>query len=100
MGQQLKSVQAKISQLKKFATLIEDCNAYIEILESQTDQDLFDELCQSLQNIEQNLETLRLQTLLNGKYDKNNGEHEIFHRPVSSAHHNEDNRQRKPIFIP
>ena len=34
------------------------------------------------------------------KHDKNNGGHEVFHRAVSSAHHNEDNRQRKPIFIP
>ena len=69
VGQQLKIVQTKLGHIKNFTQKIDDCNAYVEILENETDQALFDELCLNLQQIETDLEKLRLETLLNGKYD-------------------------------
>ena len=69
VGQELKIVQNKLGQIKSFQTKIDDCNAFVEILENETDDVMFEELCQNLVNIENDLEKLRLETLLNGKYD-------------------------------
>lgn len=44
----------------------------IELLEIENDQSLFDELTNELSTLQQDLEKLRLDTLLNGKYDSYN----------------------------
>lgn len=44
----------------------------VEILESETDNDLLSELNTGLSSLDEQLETLRLQSLLSGKYDNKN----------------------------
>lgn len=72
IGQELKTVQTKLGHIEKNAKTIEDCNSLVQLLEDESDQSLFNELCQTLTLLEGDLEKLRLDTLLCGKYDGNN----------------------------
>lgn len=72
IGQELKGVQSKLGHIKKNSAKIDDCQSIIELLETENDQSLFDELVRELASLQQDLETLRLDTLLTGKYDSYN----------------------------
>lgn len=72
IGQELKSVQTKLGDIKKNSAKIDDCQSIVELLETENDQSLFDELVGELASLQQDLETLRLDTLLTGKYDSYN----------------------------
>lgn len=72
IGQQLKQKQDKINLIKNLSSRLEDLEAICEILETEQDQGLFDELVTELEKLEEILENLKLQTLLSGKYDANN----------------------------
>ena len=72
IGQELKSVQTKLGHIKKNSAKIDDCQSIVELLETENDQSLFDELVGELASLQQDLETLRLDTLLTGKYDSYN----------------------------
>lgn len=71
-GQKLKAVQSKLSTLKELQAKLEDLDAMCELLEMENDSALFEELKTELTTLEDKLETLRLKTLLTGKYDANN----------------------------
>lgn len=72
VGQKLKSVQDKIGQMNAIQKKLDDLDTTCELLEMETDDTLFEELKSDLTSLENQIETLRLKTLLNGKYDSSN----------------------------
>lgn len=72
IAQQLKQKQDKLNLIKNLETKFENLETICQILETETDSGLFDELEQEISALFETLDTLKLQTLLNGKYDANN----------------------------
>lgn len=58
--------------ISNFETRLEDLNAICEVLEQDSDEELYNELNTELIKLEKEIELIRLQTLLKGKYDENN----------------------------
>lgn len=71
-GQKLKNIEEKLEKISEINTLIQDGCAYIEILENNEDSALFAEFKEILNNISQKIKNLKIETLLNGKYDNKN----------------------------
>lgn len=71
-GQKLKNIEEKLEKISEINTLIQDGCAYIEILENNEDSALFAEFKEMLNNISQKTKNLKIETLLNGKYDNKN----------------------------
>ena len=71
-GQEIKAVENKIESIEKIETLIKDCESFVEILEKAEDEMLFDEFKNTLKTTAEETKTLKIQTLLNGKYDNCN----------------------------
>ena len=72
LGQKLKMVQDKLKVLKKIENRLSDLDTMCELLEHENDNALFEELKNELASLDGALESLRLETLLKGKYDANN----------------------------
>ncbi len=72
IGQQLRQKQDKLDLIAKLAKTFDDFETICEILETDNDTALYNELEQGLNKLDDVLENLKLQTLLNGKYDANN----------------------------
>lgn len=72
MGAELRNAEDKLLVIKNTQNIIDDSKAILEMLESNDDDSLFDELNKNLSFLETKLQTLKLETLLNGKYDQNN----------------------------
>lgn len=68
-GKKLKSALDKINLINKIQKKINDCNSIIELLEQDDDISLQQELELSLQNLNKSLQEIKLQAILNGKYD-------------------------------
>lgn len=69
----------KIKQLKdkaeRYNTLLqgwEDAKAFVALAIEEDDDSLFDEVTESVNDVKNTLEQMTLETLLSGKYDKNN----------------------------
>lgn len=71
-GKNLKTVQQKQTKIKEINGKIEDCSTLIEMLENTDDNTLFSELSQNLHDLQLELKNLKIETILNGKYDNNN----------------------------
>lgn len=69
VGRELKACEHRIEKIKSLQTKIENCQASIELLEEMDDKAIYDELCQTLKDLESEIETAKLETLLSGKYD-------------------------------
>lgn len=72
IGQKLKNCEHKLEIISNFERQLEDLSAICEVLEQDSDEDLYKELNQGLDEINKSIEIVRLQTLLKGKYDENN----------------------------
>lgn len=72
VGRKQKYAEDRISLVKKLDGKFADLKTLIEMLEQEEDDGLFNELCQSLTSLQAELEDLKLETLLSGKYDNNN----------------------------
>lgn len=72
VGQKLKNCESKLETISSFQKKLDDLFTICEFLEEENDEELFVELNQELVNFESQIETIRLQTLLKGKYDENN----------------------------
>lgn len=72
VGRQIKEKEYKLDRVKKCENLLDDILAIVELLELEHDQDLENDLLDKLQQIEQDLEDFKIETLLKGKYDNNN----------------------------
>ena len=71
-GRKLKNALDKINLINKIQKKINDCNSIIELLEQDDDLSLQQELELSLQNLNKFLQEIKLQAILNGKYDSKN----------------------------
>lgn len=72
VGREIKLCDYKLEKLKKLGKLIDDCEGGIEILEEMDDDSILQELDSTLQVLETEIESARLETLLSGKYDNYN----------------------------
>lgn len=64
--------EEKLELIKSFDNKFSDLKALLEILSSSEDEELYSELTSELKTLETRLEDLKLETLLNGKYDSLN----------------------------
>ncbi len=70
--QKLKQLKAKVDRYKNLYTSWEDAVALCELAIEEGDDSLLEELTAEYNALTENLESLRLDTLLSGKYDANN----------------------------
>ena len=67
-----KMTQAKVDRYEKMVASWEDLITICEMAEEEDDDSMLEELKEGFAELEANMEACRLETLLNGKYDKNN----------------------------
>jgi len=66
-----KSVETKIEEYETLETAIEDIDVMIELAEEMEDESMIPEIQEAFEKAGEDLETLRLKTLLTGEYDAN-----------------------------
>ncbi len=69
---QIKSIKNKLEIYNKIETEIFNIEGLNDLLLVEYDKELADELIENTSNLEKEIEKLEIQTLLSGKYDKNN----------------------------
>ncbi|MBQ4145197.1 MAG: peptide chain release factor 2 [Clostridia bacterium] len=69
--QQIKGMRAKVERYNKLKELWEDLLTLVELAIEENDESVLDEIKKGYNQLEKDLETMRLETLLSGKYDKN-----------------------------
>lgn len=67
-----KQIQAKVERYEKMAASWEDLVTICEMAAEEDDDSMLDELKEGFEKLQADMESCRLETLLNGKYDKNN----------------------------
>ena len=67
-----KMTQAKVDRYEAMVASWEDLMTICEMAAEEDDDSMLDELKEGFQKLEGDMESCRLETLLNGKYDKNN----------------------------
>ena len=67
-----KSAEKKLGDFEKLEEELSDIDVLIEMAEEENDESLIEEILQNFGALKNSMETLRLQTLLNGEYDANN----------------------------
>lgn len=72
VGKKERRAEEKLELIKSFDNKFSDLKALLEILSSSEDEELYSELTSELKTLETRLEDLKLETLLNGKYDSLN----------------------------
>jgi len=70
IGAELRNAEDKLLVIKNTQNLIDDSQTILEMLENSDDNSLFDELNKNLSFLETKLQVLKIETLLNGRYDK------------------------------
>ena len=68
----MKRIQSKIENYRKLQAEIENLESLNELLLEEEDIELGKEVLQSTINLEEKIKKIELETLLSGKYDKNN----------------------------
>ena len=68
----VKQIEAKIERYEKMVASWDDMMTICEMAAEEDDDSMLDELKQSFEVLEEQMETCRLETLLTGHYDKNN----------------------------
>ena len=72
LGREISSVEGKIYSYEKGKKALEEVNSVIDLIEETEEEDLVPELESLLKTVEEDLEEMRIRTLLRGKYDANN----------------------------
>ena len=67
-----KQIQAKVERYENMVASWEDLMTICEMAAEEDDDSMLDELKEGFAQLEAGMESCRLETLLNGKYDKNN----------------------------
>ncbi len=67
-----KTLEKKLGTYQKLVSGVEDIELTIELAESEEDTDLAAEAIAAYDRLEEEIESLRLELLLSGKYDRNN----------------------------
>ena len=70
--QEIKQLKAKVDRYKKLVGDWEDMKTLVEIAIDEDDESLLPEISDGYNALVSELETMKLETLLSGKYDKNN----------------------------
>lgn len=70
--QKLKGLRDKIARYRELKTSWEDLRTLVELAIEEEDESVFDEVKSSYKKLTSDLENMKLETLLSGKYDKNN----------------------------
>lgn len=68
----MKSIQSKLDKYKKINDELSNLENLNDLLISEYDKDLADELITNTNSLEEEISKLEIQTLLSGKYDRNN----------------------------
>ena len=68
----VKQTEAKIERYEKMVSSWEDMMTICEMAAEEDDDSMLDELKEGFEVLEEQMETCRLETLLTGRYDKNN----------------------------
>ena len=68
----MKAIQNKLDKYNKIETELSNIESLNDLLITEYDKDLENELIENTKNLEKDIEKLEIQTLLSGKYDKNN----------------------------
>ena len=71
-NQRMKVLSAKIEKYQKLRSAIEDAEIMADMAEEEDDQAMYDELVSDMLSITEKVETLKLETLLRGPYDRLN----------------------------
>lgn len=66
-----KSAERKLADYEKLEEALSDIDVLIEMAEEEEDPSLTEEITESFVSLKNDMEDLRLQTLLNGEYDGN-----------------------------
>ena len=69
---QIKQLKSKVEQYKKIELEIENLQDLTELANMENDEDVAKDILKSTASLENEIEKLQLETLLSGKYDKNN----------------------------
>ena len=67
-----KSAERKLADYEKLEEAFSDIEVLIEMAEEEDDASVAEEITETFASLKNDMETLRLQTLLNGEYDANN----------------------------
>ena len=70
--QQIKRLKSKVEKYEKLKAHWEDTQALVELAIEEDDDSLLDEITAEFDSLSEELEKMKLETLLSGKYDKNN----------------------------
>lgn len=72
LGREISSVEGRIHSYEKGKKALEEVNSVIDLIEETEEEELVPELESLLVTVEEDLEEMRIRTLLRGKYDANN----------------------------
>ncbi len=72
LGREISSVEGKIHAYEEGKKALEEVNSVIDLIEETEEEELVPELENLLATVEEDLEEMRIRTLLRGKYDANN----------------------------
>ena len=72
LGREISSVEGRIHSYEKGKKALEEVNSVIDLIEETEEEELVPELESLLATVEEDLEEMRIRTLLRGKYDANN----------------------------
>lgn len=70
--QQLNALREEVSTWQEIATQLNDLHALAELLDEEPDKEMQDEVAQSLQPLEEQIEKLQFALMLNGEHDEKN----------------------------
>ena len=70
--QELKSLKSAVETCERLSGQYEDIETLIEMAYEEEDQDLVDEIGSELKTLSEELESIRIRTLLSGEYDRDN----------------------------
>ena len=70
--QEAKGLKDRIELVDSFSQRIEDTETLIDMCREEEDESLLQEILSEINNLEKETERFRIETLLSGKYDKNN----------------------------
>ena len=70
--EKIKTIKSKCLNYRKIEADLNDINGIIELIKLEYDEDLANEMIKTLKNIEKEVDKFQIQTLLSGKYDRNN----------------------------
>lgn len=72
MGKKLKVLELKLEKVQTLQREFDDCEALIEFVEADAGDEFYTELVANVKKLEKEIERIKLETLLSGKYDANN----------------------------